>query len=87
MQDARGRFEPAGDWEPFTPEELDGYDTVQWVAALPGSNGSVGKFGGSYLGNSQWMAALSRSPALNAIASHVTWSDPEDGLFPPGGSV
>ncbi|MDX3225373.1 CocE/NonD family hydrolase [Streptomyces sp. ME19-01-6] len=29
-------------------EESDGYDTVRWAAALPGSNGSVSMIGGSY---------------------------------------
>jgi putative CocE/NonD family hydrolase len=86
MQDTRGRFESDGEWEPFTYEEQDGYDTVQWAAELPDSNGSVGMFGGSYLGNTQWMAALSKPPALKAIAPHVTWSDPDDGLFSRGGA-
>nr|WP_269066339.1 CocE/NonD family hydrolase [Streptomyces spinoverrucosus] len=60
IQDTRGRFASEGEWEPFTYEESDGYDTVRWAAALPGSNGSVGMIGGSYFGNTQWMAALSK---------------------------
>ncbi|MEU0589524.1 CocE/NonD family hydrolase [Streptomyces sp. NPDC006132] len=59
LQDTRGRFASEGEWEPWTHEESDGYDTVRWAAALPGSNGSVGMFGASYFGNTQWMAALS----------------------------
>ncbi|WBO63272.1 CocE/NonD family hydrolase [Streptomyces camelliae] len=47
IQDTRGRFASEGEWEPFTYEGSDGYDTVRWAAALPGSNGSVGMIGGS----------------------------------------
>ena len=42
---------------------LYGYDSVRWAASLPGSNGTVGMFGMSYFGNTQWMAALSRPPS------------------------
>ncbi|WSY62417.1 CocE/NonD family hydrolase [Nocardia sp. NBC_00881] len=81
VQDTRGRFASDGEWEPWTFEMEDGYDTVRWAAALPGSNGSVGMFGGSYLGNTQWMAALAKPPELNAISPRITWSEPDDGLF------
>jgi predicted acyl esterase len=60
---------------------------VRWAAALPGSNGSVGMIGGSYFGNTQWMAALSKPPELKAIAPLITWSDPDDGLFSRGGAI
>jgi len=86
IQDTRGRFASDGEWEPWTYEEADGYDTVRWAAALPGANGSVGMFGGSYFGNTQWMAALSKAPELKAIAPQITWSDPDDGLFARGGA-
>ncbi|MEU3614415.1 CocE/NonD family hydrolase [Streptomyces sp. NPDC006872] len=87
LQDTRGRFASEGEWEPFTYEEGDGYDTVRWAAALPGSNGSVGMIGGSYFGNTQWMAALSKPPELKAIAPMITWSDPDDGLWTRGGAI
>jgi putative CocE/NonD family hydrolase len=87
IQDTRGRFASEGEWEPWTYEESDGYDTVRWAAALPGSNGSVGMIGGSYFGNTQWMAALSKPPELKAIAPLITWSDPDDGLFSRGGAI
>ncbi|MFG1667766.1 CocE/NonD family hydrolase [Streptomyces sp. Y7] len=87
IQDTRGRFASEGAWEPWTYEENDGYDTVRWAAALPGSNGRVGMIGGSYLGNTQWMAALSKPPELKAIAPQITWSEPEDGLFTRGGAI
>lgn len=87
VQDTRGRFASDGEWEPWTYEERDGYDTVRWAASLPGSNGSVGMMGGSYFGNTQWMAALSKPPELKAIAPLITWSDPDDGLFSRGGAI
>jgi putative CocE/NonD family hydrolase len=87
IQDTRGRFASDGEWEPWTYEKSDGYDTVRWAAALPGSNGSVGMIGGSYFGNTQWMAALSKPPELKAIAPLITWSDPEDGLWTRGGAI
>ncbi|WP_280217335.1 CocE/NonD family hydrolase [Nocardia neocaledoniensis] len=89
VQDTRGRFasEGKGDWEPWTFEADDGYDTVRWAAALRGSNGSVGMFGMSYLGNTQWMAALAKPPELKAIAPSFTWSEPHDGLFSRGGAI
>ncbi|WP_045561701.1 CocE/NonD family hydrolase [Streptomyces sp. FxanaA7] len=87
LQDTRGRFASEGEWEPWTHEENDGYDTVRWAAALPGANGSVGMIGASYFGNTQWMAALSKPPELKAIAPMVTWSDPDDGLWTRGGAI
>ncbi|MGW7169929.1 CocE/NonD family hydrolase [Streptomyces sp. NPDC054884] len=87
VQDTRGRFASEGEWEPWTYEESDGYDTVRWAAALPGASGSVGMIGASYFGNTQWMAALSKPPELKAIAPMVTWSDPDDGLWTRGGAI
>ncbi|QYX82623.1 CocE/NonD family hydrolase [Streptomyces akebiae] len=87
IQDTRGRFASEGEWDPWTHEESDGYDTVRWAAALPGANGSVGMIGASYFGNTQWMAALSKPPELKAIAPMVTWSDPDDGLWTRGGAI
>lgn len=86
-QDVRGRFASGGDWQPFTYERSDGYDTVEWAAQLPGSSGRVGMFGGSYPGNVQWNAAISQPPSLKTIAPQVTWSDPGDGAFFRGGAL
>src|SRR4051794_30067268 len=87
VQDTRGRFASDGEWEPWTYEEDDGYDTVRWAAALPGTTGRVGMIGGSYMGNTQWMAALSKPPELTAIAPQFTWSEPADGLYARGGAI
>src|SRR5690606_25315090 len=87
VQDVRGRFASDGEWRPMTNEQEDGYDTVRWAAALPGSSGVVGMLGGSYLGNTQWMAAVARPPELKAIVPAVTWSEPLDGVIMRGGAL
>ncbi|MGD6741885.1 CocE/NonD family hydrolase [Streptomyces sp. BH106] len=87
IQDTRGRLASDGDGQPLTYEGDDGYDTVRWAAQLPGSNGRVAMVGGSYHGNTQWMAALSKPPELVAIVPEVTWSDPDDGLWARGGAI
>src|ERR1700730_14449644 len=38
VQNVRGRFTSDGEWYPFKHESDDGYDTVEWAAALPYSN-------------------------------------------------
>lgn len=87
QQDSRGRFESDGEWMPWKYEREDGYDTAEWAAALPGSNGRVGMFGGSYFGSTQWSTAIAKAPHLAAIAPAITWSDPEDGLMFRGGAI
>src|SRR5262249_51832340 len=53
VQDCRGRWRSEGEWYPFAHESEDGYDTVEWAAALPRSNGRVGMYGLSYGGATQ----------------------------------
>jgi uncharacterized protein len=86
-QETRGRFHSDGEWEPLRNEREDGYDTVEWAARLPGSNGRVGMYCASYLGSTQWMAAIEQPPSLAAISPALTWSDPLDGLFARGGAL
>ena len=88
VQDTRGRFASDGDgpWKPFVGEDLDGADTIEWAARLPGSSGRVGMWGMSYLGNVQWQAASRRPPSLGAIVPTMTWRDPDDGLATRGGA-
>ena len=87
VQDTRGRFASNGEWDPWTQEGEDTYDTVEWAATLPGANGSVGTIGPSYLGNVQWMGALQKPPSLKAISPNVTFADPDDGLYGRGGAA
>jgi putative CocE/NonD family hydrolase len=64
VQDVRGRYQSEGKWEPFRSEAEDGYDTIQWAAVQPWSNGKVATEGGSYLGHVQWRAASQAPPNL-----------------------
>ena len=71
LQDMRDRYrsEGTGDYyhvvTPHTGE--DGYDTVEWIATQPWSNGRIGTVGSSYAGITQVRAALERPPHLTAI--------------------
>ncbi len=85
-QDVRGRFASQGDWYPFKYESQDGYDTIEWAAALPYSNGKVGMYGGSYVGATQYLAALARPPHLAGICPNYTASNYHDGWTYQGGA-
>lgn len=86
VQDVRGRYTSDGDWYPFKNESNDGYDTVEWVASLPYSNGKVGMFGGSYVGATQMLTAIAHPPHLAAICPVVTASNYHDGWTYQGGA-
>src|SRR5260370_36518820 len=85
-QDVRGRYASEGDWYPCKYESQDGYDTVEWAAALPYSNGKVGMFGGSYVGATQYLAAIAKPPHLAGICPDVTASNYHDGWTYQGGA-
>ena len=72
IQDVRGRYASEGELYTFVNEPNDGYDTVEWAAALPYSNGKVGMFGGSYVGATQMLAAIAHPPHLAGICPVVT---------------
>ncbi len=78
-QDVRGRYDSEGEFYPFLHETADGYDTVEWAAGLPGSNGKVGMFGGSYVGATQMLAAIGKPPHLESLVPYVTASEYYDG--------
>jgi putative CocE/NonD family hydrolase len=74
MQDARGRFASDGDFVAYRQEGRDGYDTIEWAAGQPWSNGSVGTFGLSYPGAVQWLAAVESPPHLKAMVPAMTFA-------------
>ncbi|PLP59134.1 peptidase [Mesorhizobium loti] len=87
IQDVRGQYKSEGTFYPFRNEGLDGYDSVEWAAALPGSSGKVGMYGFSYVGATQWLAAAERPPHLVAIAPAQTGSDYFNGWTYEGGAL
>jgi len=87
LQDTRGRYESEGDFYPFRNEARDGYDTIEWAAALAYANGRVGMFGGSYVGATQMLAATLRPPHLEAIFPYVTGSEYYEGWTYQSGAL
>jgi putative CocE/NonD family hydrolase len=86
IQDVRGRYTSEGEWYPFKNESNDGYDTVEWAAALPYSNGKVGMYGASYVGATQMLAAIAAPPHLAGVFPVVTASNYHDGWTYQGGA-
>ena len=85
-QDVRGRYASEGEWYTFKHETDDGYDAVEWAAALPHSNGKVGMFGGSYVGATQILAAIGQPPHLAGICPVVTASNYHENWTYQGGA-
>jgi putative CocE/NonD family hydrolase len=79
IQDIRGQGASGGVFYEYAHDRDDGYDSVEWAAALPGSNGKVGMYGSSYVGATQWLAATAAPPHLAAIAPSNTASDYDEG--------
>lgn len=89
LQVVRGAFTSEGNFGLMTQEADDGYDAVEWAGTRSWSTGKVGMLGGSYLGLTQWQAAIKSPPHLVAIAPDLTGSDYHDnwtyvnGVFSP----
>ncbi len=83
VQDTRGRYTSDGVARPHD-EADDGYDSVQWAASLPGVDGRVGMFGGSYLATTQLQAATRQPPALVALFPASSYSRRHDMVFQGG---
>jgi len=86
VQDVRGRYASDGEWYTFKHETSDGWDAVEWAASLPGSDGRVGMFGGSYVGATQMLAAIGRPPHLSGICPVVTASNYHENWTYQGGA-
>ena len=87
IQDVRGQYKSDGFFYTFRYEAQDGYDTIEWAAALPKSNGKVGMYGFSYVGATQWLPATLRPPHLVAISPAMTSDDYHDGWTYEGGAL
>jgi putative CocE/NonD family hydrolase len=91
VQDFRGRYTSDGEFHWMFGAEYgeaeDGYDTVEWAAALPGCTGRVGTFGLSYDAVVQWELAALRPPHLVAMApvgSGSSLLEMTNGIFETG---
>src|SRR5580704_14110246 len=84
VQDVRGRYASDGGFTPYQTEGRDGYDTIQWAAQQPWSDGNVGTFGFSYPGAIQWLAAVENPPHLKAMVPAMTFSTPRNFFYSGG---
>jgi predicted acyl esterase len=91
IQDWRGLFDSEGK---FAVDQLtaakggeDGYDSVEWIARQPWSNGKVGVTGASGPGIAAKQTVLSNPPHLLAAVTSVASIHPEDRVFQSGGVV
>jgi hypothetical protein len=76
-QDVRGRYASDGEYLPYQQEGQDGFDTIEWAAAEPWSDGRIGTVGLSYPGAVQWLAAIEQPPHLLAMVPAMTFATPE----------
>ena len=72
VQDKRGRYESEGRFLVYGGDAEDGYDTVDWLAAQPWSNGRVGTYGCSSPGDYQMFQATLRNPHHAAMIPQAT---------------
>jgi len=84
VQDVRGRYASDGEFRPYENEGRDGYDTIEWAARQPWSNGAVGTFGLSYPGAVQWLAAVENPPHLKAMVPAMTFSSAQNFFYAGG---
>jgi putative CocE/NonD family hydrolase len=84
VQDVRGRYASDGEFNAYRNEGHDGYDTIEWAARQPWSDGKVGAFGLSYPGAVQWLAAVENPPHLKAMAPAMTFSTPRNFFYSGG---
>lgn len=67
----RGKAQSQGTFYPFEDDARDNYDIIDWISKQRWCNGSIGMFGGSYLGFTQWAAIKYYHPALKTIVPQV----------------
>ena len=84
IQDVRGRYASGGEFAAYQNEGRDGYDTIEWAARQPWSNGNIGTFGLSYPGAVQWLAAVESPPHLKAMVPAMTFSTPRNFFYSSG---
>jgi predicted acyl esterase len=66
QQDVRGKGRSQGFYAAFENDVEDGYDSVEWAARQPWSNGKIGLSGGSAMGITSNEAAMAAPPHLKA---------------------
>jgi uncharacterized protein len=68
VQDTRGRHHSQGVFEKYYSfDAYDGYDTIEWAARRPFSDGQIGMYGTSYAAHTQADASKLAPPHLRAL--------------------
>lgn len=91
VQDERGRYHSEGEYYWLRDEgwgkRRDGYDTIEWAAAQPWSNGKVGTMGLSFTCLNQYLTAPTRPPHLLAMFCADSASNVYKDLTYAGGAL
>jgi uncharacterized protein len=85
LQACRGT-DGSGGTHSYFAEAGDGRDTADWIASQSWFNGSMGTFGASYMGFTQWALASTKPPHLKAMAVALSTSVRAYSWY-PGGSL
>lgn len=67
VQDLRGKYSSEGEFVPYRNGTSDGAATLDWIARQSWSNGKVGTYGCSALGEVQYVLARAQHPAHAAM--------------------
>lgn len=67
LQDIRGTYKSEGVFVKYMNGPEDGYDTIEWLAELPYTDGKIGMFGCSYGAHNQADAAKLNPPHLSTM--------------------
>lgn len=81
--DCRGRGGSGDEFQQWIHDGRDGYDTIEWIARQPWSDGQVALTGGSYTGWNQWVIAGTLPPSLRTIVPSAAFMPGFD--IPRGG--
>jgi putative CocE/NonD family hydrolase len=87
VQSTRGRFGSEDRWVPFFNEAADGRATCDWISQQPWFNGSLGLFGSSYPGYTQWAIAADAPSYVKAMTLSITTSHLIAAFFPADGTL
>jgi len=67
LQDDRGTYKSEGVLIKYVGFGKDAYDSIEWLAQLPYTNGEVGMWGTSYAAHAQASAAIAHPPHLKTV--------------------
>jgi putative CocE/NonD family hydrolase len=67
IQDFRGRYKSEGEFYKYADMGEDGYDTTEWIARQPWSDGRIGTIGTSFMAHFQLALACMNTPHLTTM--------------------